>query len=553
MISDPLDRQIMDLEKEISPSGAYLMGFNECAGKLFIASEANVKAALKKVRALRAKAKTELQRKVLDALETNILFDEPQPVLDDIVGTIFAHLAKEGINDAHMLSLLDYAMKDVAACKARYSKKKIPVAVKALTLYRLDGVLDILDTVRRESKSREVKAACGELKEKVSDYVRLFELEGWGKGEFPNVERIFKEKGFDLGRQSFYARALKKGFDYGETPEELERNAIGWIDEELPDFKKVARTLAKQFKCKPAPEEVEAKIIERNDLDPKNLVALTIEIRKVIRKLVNEDVTGINPKYNTRVIETPSYLTGTMPTGAAQFFDTYTKKPFQVFFQTTDPKRDPDRSVAALIDLLVHEEYGHCVHHSNSALEFVGRLPVLQVMASATTSAPITEGLSFNRELEFFEVSKGLETKKRRTPTERAYVKLLEKYGGLKQVNLELEFMTRRWRITRFLRVVGDVWVNTGKRSLLEFVDWAHDYTGVPRSSVYFQLFPAHEGMFPGYATSYAVVAQEIRGIEMGIKDPRKRIRFSTYLCSIGFPPRSMYRRMLKDYAAKLK
>ncbi len=553
MISDPIDDEIMEFVKEVTPSGAYLMGSNDYAGKLFVASQANIDAALKKVRTLRARAKTELQRKVLDALETMILFDEPQPVLDDIVGTIFAHLAKEGIKDAHMLSLLNFAMKDVDACKARFSKKQIPVAVKALTLYRLDGALEILDTVKGESKSAEVKAACDALKSKVSDYVKLFELDGWGKGEFPNVERIFKEKGFDLGRQKFYPIALKKGFDYGETPEQLEAKAIGWIDEELPKFRKVAGILAKQFNCKPTPEEVEEKIIERNDLDPKKLVALTLGIRKVIQRLVDEDVTGINPKYNTRVIETPSYLTGTMPTGAAQFFDTYTKKPFQVFFQTTDPKRDPDRSVAALIDLLVHEEYGHCVHHSNSALEFVGKLPMLQVMAAALTSAPITEGLSFNRELEFFEVSKGLETKKRLTPTEKAYVKLMERYGGLEQVNLELEFMTRRWRITRFLRVVGDVWVNTGKKSLLEFVDWAHEYTGVSRSSVYFQLFPAHEGGFPGYATSYAVVGQEILAIERKIKDPKKRVKFSTYLCSIGFPPRSMYTKMLKAYATKLK
>jgi len=553
MISDSLDNQIMDFVKDISPSGAYLMGFNDYAGKLFIASQANVDAALKKARSLRAKAKTELQKKVLDALETAILFDEPQPVLDDIVGTIFAHLAKEGVNDTHMLSLLGYAMKDVDACKARYSKKEIPVAVKALTLYRLDGVLEILDTVKSESRSAKVKEASEALKEKVSDYVRLFELEGWGKGEFPNVERIFKEKGFDLGRQKFYPVALKKGFDYGETPQQLEEMAIGWIDEELPKFNRVAESLARQFRCNPTPEEVEAEIIERNNLDPKKLFTLTLGIRRVIQRLVNEDVTGINPRYNTRVIETPPYLTGTMPTGAAQFFDTYTKKPFQVFFQTTDPKRDPDKSVAALINLLVHEEYGHCVHHSNSALEFVGKLPMLQVMAAALTSAPITEGLSFNRELEFFEVSRGLETKKRLTPAEKAYVKLLDKYGGLKQLNLELEFMTRRWRITRFLRVVGDVWVNTGKKTLLEFVDWAHEYTGIPRSSVYFQLFPAHEGGFPGYATCYAVVGQEIREIEKSIKDPKKRVKFSTYLCSIGFPPRSMYTKMLRAYAAKLK
>ncbi|HYB06992.1 MAG TPA: hypothetical protein VEB87_02415, partial [Nitrososphaerales archaeon] len=152
MVSDPLDAQILDFVKEVNPSGAYLMGFNDHAGKLFIASQENVDSALKKVRGLRSKAKTELQRKVLDSMETGLLFEEPQPVLDDIVGTIFAHLVKEGVNDAHMLSLLGYATKDVDACATRFSRRAIPVAVKALTLYRLDGVLEIVDTVKQESK-----------------------------------------------------------------------------------------------------------------------------------------------------------------------------------------------------------------------------------------------------------------------------------------------------------------------------------------------------------------------------------------------------------------
>ncbi|HZW84844.1 MAG TPA: hypothetical protein VFE91_02945, partial [Nitrososphaerales archaeon] len=362
MKSDPLDDQIFDLLKEINPSGAYLIGFNECAGKLFIGSDANNRAALRKLRALRAKAKTDLQRKVLDSYEMTILFDEPQPVLDDIVGTIFAHLVKEGVNDEHMTSLMEYAARTIDVSKARYSKRKIPVAVKALTLYRLGGALQILDTVKGESKSPAVSASVDSLKAKVKDYVKLFELEGWGMGEFENAERIFREQGFDLDREKFYPAALKKAFDYSETPDQLEKNAMGWIEEELPRFNKVTGMLAKQLGCESTPEAVEKKINERNNLDPKKLVRLTLEIRKVIQPLVDESVNRVNPRYNTKVIETPPYLTGTIPTGAAQFFDTFTKRPFQYFFQTTDPKRDPDKSVASLIDLLVHEEYGHCVN-----------------------------------------------------------------------------------------------------------------------------------------------------------------------------------------------
>jgi hypothetical protein len=253
------------------------------------------------------------------------------------------------------------------------------------------------------------------------------------------------------------------------------------------------------------------------------------------------------------VIETPTYLTGMLPTGAASFFDTFTDKPFQLYFLTTDTKRDPPKSVSQLIDLLVHEEYGHCVNHSNSVLHFGARPSKLELMPTLL-QGPVTEGLSFNREREFLEASLKLEEKKKKqlSKAERDYVDLLDKYGGLKLINAELEFQTRKWRLIRFLRVIGDVRINTNKQSLFDFIDWAHERTGVPRSNVYYQLFPAHEGMFPGYATAYAVVGEEIRSIEEKIKDEKARVKFSTYLTGVGFPPRSIYRKMLQDFAATL-
>ena len=51
--------------------------------------------------------------------------------------------------------------------------------------------------------------------------------------------------------------------------------------------------------------------------------------------------------------------------------------------------------------------------------------------------------------------------------------------------------------------------------------------------------------MFPGYATAYAVVGEEIHAIEDTITDDKERVKFSTYLTGVGFPPRSIYRKML--------
>jgi hypothetical protein len=547
-----LDAQIIQLFKDANPSGAYLVGDGRYAGRMSIPSKQNLARQLKGVRAMRRRAETDLQRKSLDSFEAGLLMDEPQPVLDELVGVIFAHMVKEGFNEKHLLSIMKDASAAIDAVSERFAKRKIPVGVKALTLYRLGGVQEVLNVVKSQSKSKKVGEACDALLAKASAFVDIFRLEGFGHGEFPNVEKVFRREGFELGREKFYPTALKKGFDYSETPAELERNGLKWLDEELPLFRKATSALAKMYGCEAAPEAVEEKLNARLPLDPKKLLAVTMEARKVVQAFINEDVSGVNPKYRTTAIETPDYLTGMIPTGAAQFFDTFTKKPFQYYFQTTDPRRDPDKAVASLLSLLVHEEFGHCLHHSNSALGFMGKVPPLQLLPLLATSGPITEGLSFNRELEFLEASKRLEGKRKLSRAEAAYVKLLGRYGGLRTINKELEFVTRRERVVRFLRVIGDVRVNTGSQGLIEFVDWAHAHTGVPRSKVYFQLFPAHEGIGPGYATTYAVMGQQIRAMEKKIKDPKKLVKFSTYLCSVGFPPRSIYTRMLKEYARKL-
>lgn len=546
-----LDDDIVALWKELTPSSAYVLGFDEYAGKLFIPSEENVREALEKVRALRRRAENDVQAKVLDCMEITLLLPEPQPVLDDIVGTIFSHLTKEGVNEKHLSQLISASSKAIDAAQKRFKGVKVPSGVKALTLYRLDGVLEILDSVKRTTKNGKLREDCDRLAEKVKKFVALYELEGFGSGTFEEVEKTFQKTKFALGREKFYRAALEAGFDYTETPDELEKKAIGWLDEELPRYKDVVKRLAKRYKCEATPEAVEKRIVGRQKFDPKQLLKTTNAIRKVVQEFTDETVVRINKKYKTKVIETPAYLTGTMPTGAASFFDSFTKKPFQIYFLTTDPKRDPAKSIAQLIDLLVHEEYGHCVNHSNSVMGFGGKPSEIELLSTLLVG-PVSEGLSFNREREFLEASLALEGKENLSRAERNYVALLEKYGGLSLVNMELEFEVRKWRLIRFLRVIGDVRVNTGKQSLFEFIDWAHKYAGVPRSNVFYQLFPAHEGMFPGYATCYAVVGEEIHGMEDKLDDPKKRIKFSTYLTGVGFPPRSVYRKMLEDYAASL-
>ncbi len=121
-----LDDEILELWKELSPSGAYTTGFEEYAGKLFIPSQDNIDRALERVRGLRRRAENELQTRILDSMEVTLSFDEPQPVLDDIVGAIFNHLTKEGVNEKHLSSLVSDSLKALEVTQKRFSQRKCP-------------------------------------------------------------------------------------------------------------------------------------------------------------------------------------------------------------------------------------------------------------------------------------------------------------------------------------------------------------------------------------------------------------------------------------------
>src|SRR5207245_4220399 len=106
--------------------------------------------------------------------------------------------------------------------------------------------------------------------------------------------------------------------------------------------------------------------------------------------------------YATEIIETPPYLANSTPSGAAYGLDTLTDHSREIFLATTDERSAARPCPGELLNLLVHEEYGHCVHGSNSANKFAGSPDLLSLIAS--TFQCVSEGIAFQRELEFLPV-----------------------------------------------------------------------------------------------------------------------------------------------------
>ena len=544
------EERIVSFWKELFPSSAYLLGFDDYAGQLFIPTDSNLMRARRRLRRLKRQTADEVERKVLDSLEADLLFREPSRPIDKITDAVFAHLVKEGVRVDHMHSLLSQASRSLTVLRKRYKSVKLLPTVRMLALYRCNGLDSILDTVEKQSNSTKLRRAVKVAKKGLAQLKRTLAVKGFTDGAFEEVMLILEEQGQEMGRRRFYRVALRKGYDYSETPDELEQRALRWLRAEMPRFREVVNRIAKACGCSEDPEAVSEAIQRRRPLRPRQLVRLTKKVRGIVQRLVGQSLVGINPQYRTDVVETPIYLSGTIPTGAAQFFNTFSD-PFQYFFVTTEKKRDPVKTFADLLDLLVHEEYGHCVHHSNSAHRYAASPRPIELIDTFHIG-PTSEGISFQRELEFLDAVKKLERKKKLTTAERDYVRLMRQMGGLKVVNRELEFEVMKGRITRFLRVIGDVRINSGKQGLRDFIRWAHNETGLPESHIYFQLFPAHEGVFPGYATCYAVVGQQIRDIQRKLKTGLQLMKLNSYASSLGYPPRSVFIRRLKKFARTL-
>src|SRR5438445_10307017 len=104
--------------------------------------------------------------------------------------------------------------------------------------------------------------------------------------------------------------------------------------------------------------------------------------------------------------------------------------------------------------------------------------------------------------------------------------------------------------IVPLLRMIGNLRINSDKQSLKEFIELAHKRTRLAKSTVYHQLFPAHQGNGPGYASTYAIVGESIREIQNKAKRNGKNlIDFNTYACSMGFPARTIFEGRLREFA----
>ncbi len=545
-----VEEEIFKLWKELTPSSAFTAGLDNCAGKLFVPTGENLKRMSEKIQKLKTIAEDNGQQKFLQCLETELWFEEPYSALESILWTFYRHLVKEGIEVEHLLSLTSCARNVLEVSKERLTKREWPIEIRAITCYEGNSALGILETIRTETDNGQLRKELHNLKEAVDDYMKAFHVKGVKQGSFEEVFPILEREGGDIGRKEIYAKILKDLYDYPETPDEIESKALRWLKEEIPRLTEITARLAETYQIEPKVELVADEITKKRSLEKSRAIEFVSSMRGKLQKVVESHLVRITPTHDTRVVETPPYLTSLITSAAADWFDTLTERPFNVFFVTTDPKRSASTSIPDLITAIIHEEYGHCINHSNSVADFAASPRLIELLDS-TLASQITEAISFFREVEFISLLKQLRKKEELTQDEQGLLDALRAIGDLDTVILETEFLVMEWRILRFLRAIGDVRINMGKQNAAEFINWAHGQTGLSKKLLYNEVFTFQAS--PGYAPCYCMAGDELRKLQsLAIERGKSVTDFNTYVSSMGYAPRTVYEERLKEYAISI-
>ncbi len=541
-----IEKQFEKWYKEFDPASAYLDGINGCAGRFPVPSKKNLDRAESKLKNILKKATNQVQRRLFKSYLTSLRFNEPYMVPSRATTAFFTHLVKEGIVPEHLESLAVKVGEALDAYSELLADNKWSAEIRILTCQTIDQLLGIIDTIFVGAKHVTVKKSLAALKVKAAEYRRLFEIKGIKRGNFDEIYPIIKKSRQKVKHKTIYPKLLADVWGYPETYKEMEEKAKRWLRKELPIFQKMTQRLARIYGVKSTVEAVEEELNKRKGLPRQEALQFVKRTRSTAQRVFESNIVGITPKYDTRVVETPPYLVNLITTAAMLPFDGLTDKPFNVFFITTDSRISSSINVPELIQSILHEEYGHAVNYSNSVTRFAARPSFLEVISSAF-STHISDGISFHRELEFAELLRKLSEKKTPRDDEVELLKILKGEEDAETMLLENEFIVQKWRIMRFLRAIFDVRINMEKESVADFVEWAHEETGLSEKMIFNETWGFLESV--GYAPCYCIAGDVIRRLQQqALERGISQLEFNTYVSSLGFPHRKIFEQRVRKF-----
>ncbi|TLZ79422.1 MAG: hypothetical protein E6K11_06820, partial [Methanobacteriota archaeon] len=247
---------IVELWKEFRPNEAFVLGIDECAGRVFVPTPAKVHQIQARISRIRRMTRDPTERKLLASFLAALELREPAHLPQSLVESMFGYLIKEGTNTDHLASFARFGRRALDA-RRRQVRRVPPPGMRALVQLACSGLADMLKTVERELRETPAREAIRALIAANTRYAKAFDLPGFPvDGSFQDVYAFFKRSGCDLGRSRSYARALRDLWDYEQTPAQVEAAGLRMIRRELPHFHALVRRFAEELSCGATAEAV---------------------------------------------------------------------------------------------------------------------------------------------------------------------------------------------------------------------------------------------------------------------------------------------------------
>ena len=532
---------IIQLWSAFNPVMAYTSGYaTELTSLFFETAEASMEMRKKIVtlegklgsiadEQLRATAKA-----ILTSLETQLDMTRPSGAGPSGTGMggiyaaadgVFYIVLKKDYTAAFVGNYLDIVQRMVEFETQKWTGQDFTILVRREcldTAVYMTGTLTSLKNLRPDLQPK-ITAILAALK----NYQALFNVEGLESPDFATYWKIFKEWDSIYGPNCVYGYpgSLQNYYQLPQTKEEIETIALGWLELELP----ITIDIAQRIKNLPFITHQES-LQEIWDAVSKKYA---VDFGKYMTEVVNA-CKAYGEKYiiastaSDRVDfdATPDYLVD-LVTGGEDFAVNYLNKS-KAYSQLylTESK---NTSLLTMINILVHEaSHGYnFVLSAKNAVELLNLNSPLQV--------PMTEGMAFYREYQYWAAAQNLLYKDKLNDIESAYLAL---YGDDPKSQVEgvlcAQLETYIWRVIRYIRALCDTKVNGGEMTYTDFIEWAAGKTGLSAATLHGECFTflASPGYAPCYAmggATYAMIQKE--GLMKGVTE----IGFNSFCSGQGF------------------
>jgi hypothetical protein len=533
--ADELD--YFEIWKEYNPVKAYLCTLDkQYEGKLLDNTDSAIDQLMSKMTELRNKTKDRKIQQYLDGFIVTLKYQEPFMPVTTLVHALSSYLFCQ--RPVESLSLL-LENSFVYLRNAYYSmqSKKWTLPILILTQLALKSLFALLD--HSALKNVFLDFAKSQLHSECYRYYSLFQIPLTREticepvifnDSFDNIFNLFHEHTADrdfmcTGRSQWYPLFLNKKLGYQETPFQLLASGMLSISDELESMKSDMGCLSKKYNI-PSSSSLEkfADCLSLVDpVKPNDLLSVTRKIQSELIPFIDTFIADVPKEFvqSSRMTETPLELCPIIPCAAAYSFCEKTPEKQYVYFITTNVQYNPIDTFSDLINLLIHEQFGHNLHYWTI---FNSQVKTIDTLENTFTSG-LSEGIAFHREFQFM---KKLNQEKT-SPLLPSFI--LERLP-------ELRFITKKQRLIRYCRIICDIFINLDIMTVPETCKWIEDTIGISARTMFYNFFPCHQGIYAGFATTYAVIGNQINELEKKLLKPMKE--FNKTIMECGYQPLSL-------------